>query len=198
VALADALRVSVDYLVGSEATLSPALLRHRVLVYSSDAEYRATTVPFLRDGITRSEPVLVVTAERQLGLLRDALGDDARHVEFRDSAEWLRTTGGAWSGFLAFLTERFQGGASWIRILGEPVWSGRSESEVTEWIRFESMLNLLLASSPATMVCPYDARGLPDTVLTAAQCNHPEVAVAGDVTRNPAYREPAEFLLNLS
>jgi hypothetical protein len=198
VALANALGVSVDYLVGSEATLSPELLRHRVLVYSSDEEYRATTVAFLRDGIARSEPALVVTAQRQLALLRDALGDDARHVEFRDSSEWLRTTRGAWNGFLTFLRDRFQSGAPWIRIIGEPVWTGRSPAEVIEWIRFESMLNLLLASSPATMVCPYDARGLPDTVLTAAQCTHPEVALAGDVTRNPAYREPVEFLLNLS
>src|ERR1700704_6388131 len=47
VALADALGVSADYLVGSGATISPKLLEHRVLIYGSDDEYLASLVPFL-------------------------------------------------------------------------------------------------------------------------------------------------------
>src|SRR4030081_758764 len=39
VALANALGVSVDYLVGSKATLSPKLLRHGAVIYDSDDEY---------------------------------------------------------------------------------------------------------------------------------------------------------------
>ena len=196
-ALASALGVSVDYLVGGSATVSPELLRHRVLIYDSDDEYLAFSVPFVLEGITRSDCVLAVTSKRQIGLLRDALGDDALHVEFWDSAEWYRSPRGASNGYRTIMQERFGRGAPWIRIIGEPVWSGRSEAEVAAWIRYESLLNLSFAASPATIVCPYDARSVSDRVLAGARRTHPEVAAAGEVTTSAAYREPEDFLLSV-
>src|SRR5260370_25730084 len=91
VALATALGISVDYLVGSEATIAPRLLGHRVLIYRSDDEFVASAAPFLVDGITRAESVLVVTARRQSGLLHDAVSDDAARVRFRASTERARS-----------------------------------------------------------------------------------------------------------
>ncbi len=196
-ALASALGVSVDYLVGSAAAVSPELFRHRVLFYSSDDEYLASSVPFLVEGITRSDCVLVVTDNSQLGLLRDALGDKAPHVEFVDSSDWYHSPQATSKGYRAFVAERFERGAPWVRIIGEPVWAGRSDAEVTEWIRYESMLNLAFASFPATIVCPYDARSVPESVLANARRTHPEVAGAGDVTTSLAYRDPEDFLLTL-
>jgi hypothetical protein len=61
----------------------------------------------------------------------------------------------------------------------------------------ESDVNLALASSPATIMCSYDGRSLPEEVLVGARRTHPEVAGAGDVTASPAYREPADFLLGM-
>lgn len=197
VALASALGVSVDYLVGGAATVSPELLEHRVLIYGSDDQYLASSIPFLLEGITRSDCVLAVTASRHMGLLRDALGEDAQHVEFLDAAEWYGSLQGAASGYRRFLRERFEAGAPWIRIVGEPVWSGRSEAQLAEWFRYESMINLSFASSPATIVCTYDSRSVPDGVLASARRTHPEVAGAGDVTTSPAYRDPEAFLLTL-
>jgi hypothetical protein len=195
VALAAALGVSVDYLVSG--TFSPRLLAHRALIYGSDDEYVASTVPFLLEGITRSDYLMAVTAKRHMGLLRDALGGEARHVEFLDASEWYRSINGAASGYRAVLQERFERGAPWIRVVAEPVWTGRSEAELAEWIRYESVVNLVLASSPATIVCTYDARAVPDAVLAGARHTHPEVAPAGDATAALAYREPEDFLLNM-
>jgi transcriptional regulator with XRE-family HTH domain len=194
-ALADALGVSVDYLAGGAATVSPKLLEHRVLFYRGDDEYLASTVPFLADGIRRGDAVLAVTTRRQIRLLRDALGADAARVEFVDSTKWYRTPAGALRDYRTFVQERFAAGAPWIRIIGEPVWAGRSRAEIAEWTRYESMINLALASSPATIMCPYDARSVPDAVLARARETHPEAAVAGDATANPAYRAPEDFLL---
>lgn len=196
-ALARALGVSVDYLVGGAATVSPELLRHPVLVYGSDDEYLASSIPFLVEGITRSDCVLAVTGSRYTGLLRDALGDNARHVEFFDASEWYRSLRGAASGYRSFVRERFEGGAPWIRIIGEPVWSGQSEAEFAAWFRYESMINLSFASSPATIVCTYDSRSVPDSVLASARSAHPQLARVGDVTANPDFRDPEEFLLSL-
>ena len=195
VALASALGVSVDYLVGGAATVSPQLLIHRALIYGSDEEYLAATVPFLLEGITREECVLAVTGSRQAGLLRDALGDNAAHVEFSAASEWYTSLSGAANGYRTFVSERFEGGASWIRVIAEPVWTGWSEAEVAEWVRYESMINLALASSPATVVCSYDTRSAPDTAIDGAPSTHPELAGGCDATTNIAYREPQAFLL---
>ncbi len=195
-ALANALGVSVDYLVGGRATVSPALLKHRVLEYGSDDEYLAATIPFLMEGIARSDCVLTVTARRYMNLVRDALGDNAQHVEFLDASEWYSSLSNAASGYRAFLTERFERGAPWIRIVGEPVWAGRSETQLAEWFRYESIINVAFASSPATIVCTYDTRSVPESVLSNARRTHPEVAGA-DLITNPSYANPEDFLLNL-
>lgn len=196
-ALANALGVSIDYLVGGEATISRKLLGHSALIYGSDEEYLAAAVPFLAEGIERADCVLVVSASRQVSLLRDALGDDSLHIEFRDASEWYSSPMGALNDYCRFVKERFERGAHWIRIIGEPVWAGRAEVEVVEWTRYESIINLSLASSPVTIMCPYDARSVPTGVLAGARHTHPEVAEAGKATTSPGYREPEEFLLTL-
>lgn len=196
-ALANALGVSVDYLVGGSSTVSPRLLRHRALEYGSADEFLASTVPFLMEGIARAETVLVVTAVRQIRWLGDALGDDASHVEFRESSEWYRSPTGALNDYREFIKDRFECGAPWIRILGEPVWAGRSDAEVAEWTRYESMINLSFASAPATIMCPYDARAVPEGVLADARHTHPQVAGAGNATTSTTYREPEQFLLTV-
>src|SRR5579863_9200188 len=78
VALASALGVSVDYLVGGEATISPQLLGHRVLMYASADEYITSALPFLLEGLARSEGVLCVPTTWQRELLHEALGADAQ------------------------------------------------------------------------------------------------------------------------
>jgi transcriptional regulator with XRE-family HTH domain len=194
-ALANALGVTVDYLVGGEATVSPKLLRHRVLIYSADEQYLAFAVPFVIEGLKRSDSLLAVTARRQIDLLRDALADEAARVQFRDSSEWYSSPHRALTDYRAFVKEQFARGAPWVRIIGEPVWSGRSEGEIAEWTQYESILNLSFASSPATIVCPYDARSVPEGIIAGARQTHPELVDNGDTTPSLAYQEPEDFLL---
>jgi transcriptional regulator with XRE-family HTH domain len=195
VALAGALGVSVDYLAGNEAMVSRPLLEHRALIYGSDREYLGSAVAFLAEGIARSDCALVVAPRRKIGLVRKALGGDSAHVEFHDSGAWYRSPTGALNDYRTFVGQRFAGGASWIRIFAEPVWAGRTEAEVAMWVRYESMINLALASSPATVVCTYNAASLPDVVLAHARETHPQVAEADATGTSVSYREPADFLL---
>jgi transcriptional regulator with XRE-family HTH domain len=194
-AVADALGVSVDYLVGAATALSPRLLDHTILVYQSDDELLASALPFIAEGIERSEAVLVVSGEHQVGLLRDSLGDGARHVEFTDWLKGYGSPGATLDRYRTFIRDRYDSGAPWVRILGEPVWAGRSDVEVEEWARYEAIINLSLASAPATIVCPYDARSVPDGVLAGAGAAHPRMVEAGEAKVNAAYREPESLLL---
>jgi transcriptional regulator with XRE-family HTH domain len=193
-ALADALQISVDHLVGSKAAVSPSPLGHRVLIYESDDEFVTPVARFLAEGIERSEGVLAVTTNRHIDLLHDALGDGARQVEFKDTADWYQTPTDAVDLYRSFVNERYESGAQWVRIVGDPVWAGTT-TEVNAWTRYESLVNLFFASSPATILCTYDARTLPTKILTDARRTHPQITHAGEADTSPDYRPPEDFLL---
>jgi transcriptional regulator with XRE-family HTH domain len=195
VALASALGVSVDYLVGGAATVSPGLLNHRLVTYGSDDEYVASSIPFIQEGISRGDSVLAVVPPRHTGLLHEALGSDVRRIEFRDAVAWYRSLGRAASGYCTYVEEQFARGAPWIRIIGEPVLTGQSEGELVEWFRYEALINVAFASSPATVVCTYDTRTLPASAIEDARRTHPQISATGEVTASSAYRGPGDFLL---
>ncbi len=196
-ALADALEVSVDYLIGTTAAMTPRAADHRALIYGSDEEFLAAAIPFLTEGIERSDSLLAVTTEAQGKLLRDTLEDGSEHIEFADSMDWYDSPSGASNRYRAFVKQKFEEGAAWIRIVGEPVWSGRSEAEITAWTRYESLLNMTFASMPTTIVCPYDTRTLPADIVENASTTHPQVAHGDHATPSPLYRHAEDFLLEL-
>ncbi|HEX6493629.1 MAG TPA: helix-turn-helix domain-containing protein, partial [Candidatus Dormibacteraeota bacterium] len=79
-ALAAALGVSVDHLIDGGARPVGPLLSHRVLFHATAEEFLAGTLPYLRAGVERGEPVLAVASAARIGLLREGLGADAAHV----------------------------------------------------------------------------------------------------------------------
>jgi transcriptional regulator with XRE-family HTH domain len=194
-ALAHALSVSVDYLIGTDEAITPRLLWHSLLTYGSDDEFRAATTPFLAQGVERSEPVLAVTTPSQIALLRESLDANANDVEFADSVAWLTSPREALDRYRTYAKQKLETGATWIRILGEPIWAGRSDAETIAWTRFESMFNLAFASMPVSAICPYDTRALSDEVIANAHRTHPVVARGTEAIANPEYREAEDFLI---
>jgi transcriptional regulator with XRE-family HTH domain len=192
-ALANALDVSVDYLVGTMSP--PSLCEHRVLTYNSDDEFVAAAIPFLEDGIAQSHCLLVVTTEPKTGLLHDALDDRSGEIEFANWADWYSSPPAAVTRYREFVNTKLDAGATWIRVLAEAAWSGETEAEIAAWTRYESIVNLVFAPSPATLVCTYDERAFPGEVIADARRTHPEVTRGSDTTANSMYREPEVFLL---
>ena len=195
-ALANALGVSVDYLIGSEAMVDPRLFEHRVLPYGSDEDFLAGAIPFLREGAERSESLLAVLTGSRLAVLRDGLDGSAAQVEFFDSVEWYRSPSEALDRYRAYLTDRFEAGVAWIRVVGELPLVGRTRAEIAAWTRYESIVNLAFASSPATIVCAYDTTSLPSRVVTEAGRAHPSIADGAAGAANPSYRDPEDLLLD--
>ncbi|MCU1460097.1 MAG: regulator of sigma factor [Acidimicrobiales bacterium] len=195
VALAGALGVSVDYLVRGGAPIPP-LLEHRLLPYDSDEEFLAATVPFVAEGVERAEAVLVVTTRARIRRLQKACGGDAQRIEFAESSRWYRSPRDALGRYRAFFADHVAQGASWVRVVGEPVWRGRSEHEVQTWTRYESMLNAAFVSSPVTIVCPYDTRAASADLLAAARATHPRIERGNESTASATYLEPEEFLID--
>ena len=193
-ALAGALEVTIDYLVTGRSPAVP-MLEHRALVYGSDSEFVGAAVPFLAEALERSEAAIVVTGERNAELLRDALGRQAERVEFAEQASWYRTPVGALDGYRAFLRASLDAGAPWVRVIGEPVWAGRSESETRIWTRYESLLNLVLSAEPATVLCPYDTRTVGGDTLDDARITHPHTVDRCGLATSPEYVDPTGFVL---
>jgi transcriptional regulator with XRE-family HTH domain len=194
-ALATALGVSIDYLAGSTAALSPHLFDHRLLTYASDDDYLEGTVPFITEGLEQSHAHLVVATPPQIALLRDTLQERAESVEFADSADWYSSLSGALNRYRAYVKQKVEAGVAWIRIVGDPVWAGRSETETNAWFRYESLVNVAFAPAPATIVCPYDTGAFPVEVLEVARRTHP--VDHGDVPAESAtYLQTEDFLLD--
>jgi len=163
-ALAGALGLSIDYLVGHPTRPAAPTLEHQTLVYRSATEFLSTVIPFLNTAIERSESALLVASPANAELVRDALGGDANRVEYRDSSFWYSSPVEVLGRYRSYLDERIAAGSTWARIVGEPVWEARSSGEIREWTRYESIINLTFANAPATILCTYDARSLPASV----------------------------------
>jgi transcriptional regulator with XRE-family HTH domain len=194
-ALSDALGVSLDYLVRGASSRTP-MLEHRALIYDSDEALLKTASGFLEEGLDRGEALLAVTDKAKIGLLRRQLGPAAKSIEFVDSARWYKSPGGALDGYREFCDNSLDGGAPWVRVVGEPVWEGRSDSEVEQWIRYESLLNLVFAASAVSILCPYDARALDPKIVRSAHVTHPHTAGETGAVSSPDYTEPGSFVLD--
>jgi len=160
-------------------------LVHQALLYESPSQFLAGVLPFIRGGLDRREPVLAVTSDANGALLRDELGGTARDVRFIDQYTWYDAPGRTLAACHRYVREHER-----VRVVGEPVFTGRDELETAEWHRFEAIVNLAFAHQPASMLCPYDSGTLPAEVVAGARRTHPGLA---GLDRNEAYLDPAEF-----
>lgn len=195
-ALAGALGVTVDYLLCGGPT-SPAMLEHRVLMYETDEEFLNVAGPFLAAAVERSEAALAVTSRTNIDFLSDHLGANAGEVEFADATKWYRSPGAALDAYKNFANRKVADGASWVRVLGEPgpAWSGGSDSEIQLWTRYESLVNLVFAAWPVTLLCAYDMRSVEPEIASHARITHPHTIGPGLGANSPDYVDPGGFVL---
>lgn len=161
--------------------------RHEALFYRGDEEFLAGTVPLVRDAVEADAAVLVAVPRPRSRALREALGADGDRVAFAEMEELGRNPGriiGAWRDFV----RGHAGGDAPPLGIGEPIWPERTEAELVECHRHETLLNLAFApETPWTLLCPYDAERLAPEVLAGARRNHPHVVEGGVTRRSDAY-----------
>jgi anti-sigma regulatory factor (Ser/Thr protein kinase) len=78
-----------------------------------------------------------------------------------------------------------------VRIVGEPIWAGRTDEEYPACAEHEALINVALGDAPAYIQCPYDTARLPSSVLTDATRTHPTLAAGAERWTSPAYTDPA-------
>jgi anti-sigma regulatory factor (Ser/Thr protein kinase) len=163
---------------------------HEAVFYRGESEYLAGTVPFVRAGLAVDEPVLVAVPVGNLELIRRGLGPDAGRVRFVDMSRAGRNPSRIIPWVLdAFLTE--QAGRR-VRVIGEPIWPGRTDAEYPACVQHEAMINEAFAGRPAAIICPYDAGRLDPVILDDAERTHPVLVVDGQRRVSPRYALPVE------
>ena len=145
--------------------------RHECVFYEGVDGFCKAVVPFILDGLSLDQPVMVAVAEPRLTAVRKALGDDARRVVLLDMAELGGNPASiipAWRDFVAGTHGRP------IRGVGEPIWAGRRDVEIVEAQLHEALLNVAVdPDTPLWLMCPYDFTTLDQQILDEAERSHP-------------------------
>jgi anti-sigma regulatory factor (Ser/Thr protein kinase) len=149
--------------------------RHEAMLYTGERGFAEGALRFLREGLAREEPALVVVAPAKIALLRAALGADASRVRFEDMTGVGANPARIIPAWRAFVREAGADGRP-LRGIGEPISAERSAAELFECHRHESLLNLAFADATEfRLVCPYDVGALDPAVVAQARCTHPLV-----------------------
>ncbi|KRE52596.1 sensor histidine kinase [Phycicoccus sp. Soil748] len=149
--------------------------RHEAFLWSGDEQFVAGTEWFVREGLDAGQAVMVAVTRPQTELLREALGPDARSVEFVDMEELGANPARIIPAWHAFTDEHAAEGRP-VRGIGEPIWAGRRAVELTECQLHEALLNMAVhPDTPLWLLCPYDVESLPASVVEEAHRSHPVV-----------------------
>jgi anti-sigma regulatory factor (Ser/Thr protein kinase) len=150
---------------------------HPALFYRGSEQYVAGTVPFVLDGLAAGEPVAVAVPGPQGDLIRSELGGRADEVHFVHMPEAGRNPGRIIPNVLRAFADGHRDRR--VRIIGEPIWAGRTALEYPACVQHEALINAAFSGRDVTILCPYDADGLDAAVLTDAYATHPVVIEDG-------------------
>ncbi|MEU8776986.1 sensor histidine kinase [Streptomyces sp. NPDC048606] len=175
-------------MINLPASTDPGAFVHPALFYEGQAEYLEAVGGFVTDALTADEPVLVAVPGPRLKALRDCLDVGAHEVTWTDMTVLGRNPGRILAALQDF-ADRHVGRPA--RIVGEPIWPGRTRAEVLEATRHEALIDTAFAGRPATVLCPYDALGLPASVVADARRTHPTVIGEEADPAGPVHVDPA-------
>ncbi|WP_019930198.1 sensor histidine kinase [Nocardia sp. BMG111209] len=159
--------------------------RHPAFFYRNSDEYLTGTMDFVRAGLAAGEPVAVSVPAAKLALLRAALGTDVAAVRMLDMTVEGRNPGRIIPAVLCAFADRHATGR--VRIVGEPVWAGRSAMEYPACAQHEALINAAFRGRDVTILCPYDLAALPAHMIADARATHPCVIGPGGEIASAAY-----------
>ncbi len=169
---------------------SNASFRHEALLYSGEKGFLDVALPFIRDAVAMREPVMVAVSSPRVERLKSELNGEAEYVEFTSIEEIGRNPARLIPAWRAFIDSHAAAGRR-IRGIGEPIWNGRSEDELTECHHHESLLNVAFDSGPPLwLVCPYDVTILDEGVVAGAYRTHPVIGGVSKQTYSASYVPP--------
>jgi anti-sigma regulatory factor (Ser/Thr protein kinase) len=160
---------------------------HQAFFYRGQRDYVARIMAFAGTGLAQGEPVFIAVPGRNSSVLRDHLGEQVRHA---DMAQLGRNPARIIPEVRDFIDAH---PGRRVRYVGEPSWPGRSAAEMCEAARHEALINLAFAGTAVTILCPYDAAGLPPSVVSDAGLTHPAILANGLPEPSAHYAGPGNL-----
>jgi anti-sigma regulatory factor (Ser/Thr protein kinase) len=157
---------------------------HSALFYRSEREYVDSLVEFIADGLNLRQAIMLAVPGDKLSLIRAALGELASEVTMADITDFGRNPGRIIAGQHAFIDSHPD---QHVRVISEPAWTGRTESEYLACMQHEALANIAFSGLAVTGLCPYDASGLDASVLDHVRLTHPQVWQGGSLRHCPEY-----------
>jgi anti-sigma regulatory factor (Ser/Thr protein kinase) len=170
--------------------------RHDLFVYEADDAFAVQIERFLVAGIDAGEHVLVVVGVAKQRLVRGALGSAAEFVSFADPGEIYSRPESA----IATLDAAARGSAEALdpgfRVYGELPPCG-TQAEWDGWMVYEAVVNRAFANRPASLMCGYDARVVPEAVVDQAWQTH-RVVLTDVWQLSSRYEQPEDIVRKLA
>ncbi|WP_460497580.1 anti-sigma factor RsbA family regulatory protein [Glycomyces tarimensis] len=158
---------------------------HPALFYSGSQEFLAGTMPFIDEALSKDEPLAVAVPKANLELLRKALGSSAERVLMIDMADAGANPGRIIPGVLRAFADAHAD--RHVRIIGEPIWRGRSDTEYPACAQHEALINYAFTGRSVTIMCPYDEDGLDPHMIADASKTHPFLVDRTGTRRSEQY-----------
>lgn len=158
---------------------------HEALLYHDHATYLDGTMKFIYDGVSFGEPVAVAAPPVNVRLIRERLGAFAEVVTFHDMTEAGRNPGRIIPWVLSKFMDAHPGKR--VRVIGQPIWRGRSEDEYPACVQHEAMINVAFQGRGAAILCPYDTSSLKPHMVKDAYATHPVMVDANGRSASDAY-----------
>ncbi|MFG2041958.1 anti-sigma factor RsbA family regulatory protein [Dactylosporangium sp. NPDC048998] len=155
---------------------------HEALLYEGAIGFLDGTMKFIYEGFSLDEPTAVVATPGNVALLRERLGVFADSVRFVDMTQAGRNPGRIIPWVLSRFMDDHPGRR--VRIVGEPIWVGRTPEEYPACVQHEAMVNVAFAGREASILCPYDVSRLDRRAIADSHATHP--VVADDTGRFPS------------
>ena len=162
--------------------------RHEALLYDGEEQFLAGTLPFIQDALAAGDPIVVAVDEAKIELLEVRARGDAKYVQFADMREIGGNPARLIPGVASTSSTRACGPGRRVWGIGEPIWAGRSDAELVECQRHESLLNLAFADAgPLSFLCPYDTGALDAEVIAEAHRSHAALVQGGTRRRSHSF-----------
>jgi hypothetical protein len=177
-----------------DAGKADSVLIHHTLLYASPEELAAKALPFFEEGLDSKNGVMTITSQRNLATLRAALGGRSPGVRFSRSRTWYATPAEVIGRYTTYLREQAAQGSPSAYVLAEVPWPRNDERLNREWLRYEAVINHILAASPVHFVCLYDTKRHDPSVIEAALASHPTEISEGGVASSSTYVPPEQMI----
>lgn len=197
----------LDTLADLERPVGPT--NHRCVIHETNVEQLVVVVPLVLDSLEHGARCLYIADEHQIGGVESALragGVDVPAV-LASGALRITTKNETYQRFKAFdpkdmiallessLAEALADGFNGLCVTAEMTWSLAPDPGNERLIEYESTLNTFLAVHPNVVaIHQYNRKRFPPETIRNVIRTHPVIGFGGEMSQNPFYVPPEEFL----